>query len=230
MRDLLVEDDEVLDAEVLPYLISMVDLEQEEVVGLLRPFLGLSDRWNDRAGWAPGRVRASWHTRAAVDLFKQLLGDAARIYAHNMNCPRSAFCARQLSPLPGDEEDAVRRLVGNALSNIRSVHSAQVRRLVEELAASRTLAEGEDDFADYLYEYGPNDPRWALSVLEIMLDNRGPVEPLRRGSGGGEELVRLVVRLYTDATADAAIKSRAMDALDRLMERYSYEAQHALEE
>jgi hypothetical protein len=72
MQDLLAEDDEVLDAEVLPYLISMVDLKQEEVVSLLRPFLGWSDRWNNRVRWALARIR-DWHTLAAVELFEQLL-------------------------------------------------------------------------------------------------------------------------------------------------------------
>ncbi len=60
-----------------------------------------------------------------------------------------------------------------------------------------------------------------------MLDNQHQIEHLRRG---GEELVRLVLRLYTDPTADAATKSRAMDAFDKLMERYAYEAQRALDE
>ncbi len=41
--------------------------------------------------------------------------------------------------------------------------------------------------------------------------------------------MRLVLRIYTDPTADAAIESRAMDAFDRVMERYAYEAQRALE-
>jgi hypothetical protein len=68
---------------------------------------------------------------------------------------------------------------------------------------------------------------WALSVLEAALDNRHPAGPIRRG---GEQFVRLVLRLYTDPTTDAAIKSRAMDAFDRLMERYAYEARRALEE
>ena len=40
--DLLAEDDEMVDHDVLPYLSSMIDLEQEEVVGMLRPFLGRS--------------------------------------------------------------------------------------------------------------------------------------------------------------------------------------------
>jgi hypothetical protein len=59
-----------------------------------------------------------------------------------------------------------------------------------------------------------------------MLVNQHPIEPLSRG--GGEELVRLVLRLYTDPTADVVAKGRSMDAFDKLMERYAYEAQRAL--
>jgi hypothetical protein len=118
--------------------------------------------------------------------------------------------------------------VGNAFSHARGAQDPEARRFVEEFAASRALAESEDDFAEYLWEYGPDDPPWALSVLETMLDNQHAIEPLRRG--GGEELVRLVLRLYTDPTADAATKSRAMDAFDKLMERYAYEVQRALDE
>ena len=40
--------------------------------------------------------------------------------------------------------------------------------------------------------------------------------------------MRLVLRLYTDPTADVVAKGRAMDAFDKLMERYAYEAQRAL--
>jgi hypothetical protein len=72
MRDLLAEEGEVIDADVLPYLISMVDLKQEAVVSLLQPFLGQSDRWNHRIRWVPARIR-DWHTLAAVELFEQLL-------------------------------------------------------------------------------------------------------------------------------------------------------------
>ena len=153
---------------------------------------------------------------------------AANVYARNMDSRQSAFCARVLSRLLDDEDDKVRRLVGDAFSHARGARDPETRRLVEKFASSHALADGEDDFAEYLWEYGPDDPHWALSVLETMLDNQHPVEPLRRR--GGEELVRLVLRLYTDPTADAAIKSRAMDAFDRLMERYSYEAQRAIEE
>jgi hypothetical protein len=152
---------------------------------------------------------------------------AAKIYARNMDSRQSDACARELIRLLDDEDDDVRRSVGGAFSHARGVWDPGTRRFVEEFAASHALAEEEDDFAEYLWEYGPDDPLWALSVLEAALDNRHPAGPIRRG---GEQFVRLVLRIYTDPTADAAIKSRAMDAFDRLMERYAYEARRALEE
>jgi hypothetical protein len=152
---------------------------------------------------------------------------AAQIYARNMDSRQSDACARELIRLLDDEDDAVRRLVGSAFSHARGVGDPGTRRFVEEFAASRALAGKEDDFAEYLWEYGPDDSSWALSVLEAALDNRHSVGPIRRG---GEQFVRLVLRIYTDPTADATIGSRAMDAFDRVMERYAYEAQRALEE
>ena len=152
---------------------------------------------------------------------------AARIYARNMDSRQSAACTRELIRLLDDEDDEVRRLVGGAFSHAHGVWDPGTRRFVEEFAASRALAEEPDDFAEYLWEYGPDDPPWALSVLEAALDNLPPAGSIRRG---GEQFVRLVLRIYTDPTADAAIKSRAMNAFDRLMERYAYEARRALAE
>ena len=118
--------------------------------------------------------------------------------------------------------------IAEAFSRMRSVRDPEVRRFVEEFAASRALADGENAFAEFLWEYGLDDPSWALSIVETMLDNRHLREPLRRT--GGEELVRLVLRVYTDPTTDATLQERAMDAFDKLMERYAYEAQRTLEE
>ena len=46
---------------------------------------------------------------------------------------------------------------------------------------------------------------------------------------GGEHLIRLSLRVY-NATVDATLRERAMDAFDGLTERYEYEAQSALGE
>ena len=153
---------------------------------------------------------------------------AARIFAHNMDSPESAFCTHEPIRLLDDEDAEVRRLVGDAFSGIRSVREAGARRFVERFAASRALADGEDDMAEFLWEYGPDDPSWALSVVETILANRHARDHMRRT--GGEHLVRLVLRVYIDPTADAALRERAMDAFDGLMERYAHEARRALEE
>ncbi|QIN80149.1 hypothetical protein GBA65_18310 [Rubrobacter marinus] len=152
---------------------------------------------------------------------------AAKVYARNMDSRRSDLCARGLMRLLDDGDDQVRRSVGGAFMHVRGAGDPEVRRFVEEFAASRALASEEDDFAEYLWEYGPDDPPWALQVLEAALDNRHPAGSIRRG---GEQFVRLALRMYTDPTADAGIKSRAMDAFDKLMERYAYEAGRALDE
>lgn len=47
---------------------------------------------------------------------------------------------------------------------------------------------------------------------------------------GGDELVRLVLRAYTDPTATPETRTQAMDVFDRLMEHATYAAQQALAE
>jgi hypothetical protein len=151
----------------------------------------------------------------------------AKVYARNMDSRRSDLCARGLIRLLGDDDEQVRKSVGSAFMHARGAGVPEVRAFVETFAASRALAGEEDDFAEYLWEYGPDDPPWALGVLEAALDNPQPTGYIRRG---GEQFVRLALRVYTDPTADADTKNRAMDAFDKLMERYTYEAGRALDE
>lgn len=153
----------------------------------------------------------------------------AQVYAYNMDSAESAFCAHELIRLVDDEDEDVRRLIADAFSRLRSVHEPEARRFVESFAGSRALADGEDDFAEFLWDYGPDEPAWALRLMETVLDNRRPfARSLRRN--GGEDFVRLVLRVYNDPTADAALRETAMDAFDRLTEEYAYEAQNVLDE
>jgi len=50
------------------------------------------------------------------------------------------------------------------------------------------------------------------------------------GFAGGTELIRLVLRVHNDPVADDALRARAIDAFDRLMERFADDAQRALGE
>jgi hypothetical protein len=153
---------------------------------------------------------------------------AARVYAHNLNGERSAYCARELSQLLNDEDDKVRDYAAQAFYHTCGTHSPGLREFVEDFAASRALRAGEHEFSEYLWKYGLEDPAWTLLVLQIVLENDYEQEPHYSLAGGN--LVRLALRLYTDPTADHARRAHAMDIFDGLMERYTYEAQSVLDE
>ena len=152
---------------------------------------------------------------------------AARVYAHNLGGERSTYCARELSGLLDDEDDHVRRFAAVAFSHTSSPRSPDLRSFVEVFACSRALRTGSRKFSEYMLQFGQEDPEWALSVLQAVLDNAHDEKPY---SSAGDNLVRLVLRLYTDPTADQTLHTRAMDVFDGLMERYTHEAQSALDE
>lgn len=152
---------------------------------------------------------------------------AARVYAHNLGGERSAYCVRELSRLLDDEDDQVRRFAADAFRHLPGTQPPDVRSFVEAFVSSRALRAGSRTFSEYLLQFGPEDPEWALSVLQAVLRNAHDEEPY---SSAGDNLVRLVLRLYTDPTADQPLRTRAMDVFDGLMERYTYEAQSALDE
>lgn len=145
-----------------------------------------------------------------------------------MDSTEATFCTRKLIGFLNDDDAEVRGLVADAFSSMRGIYEVEVRQFVEQFAASRALANGEDDMAEYLREYGADDPIWVLSVLETILVNQHARDPVRRT--GGEHLVRLVLGVYTSFTADSELRKRAMDVFDGLMERYTFEAQRALDE
>lgn len=152
---------------------------------------------------------------------------AARVYAHNLNSDRSEHCARELSGLLDDEDERVRDFAANAFHHTSGINSPGLRQFVQTFAASRALRAGSREFSDYLLQYGPEDPEWTLSVLQAVAENEHDDEPY---SFAGGNLVKLVLRLYTDPTAGEDLRTRAMDIFDGLMERYTFEAQRALED
>lgn len=151
---------------------------------------------------------------------------AARVYSHNIHEERAADCARELTLLVNDPDDGVRDTVGDAFRHLRGSQTPGLRAFVESFAASRASRTADRQFFQYLLEYGPEETEWALEVLNIVLANKHDEGPYMFAG----DLVKLVLRLYTDPTADPEQRTRAMDVFDGLMERHSYQAQRALDE
>jgi hypothetical protein len=154
---------------------------------------------------------------------------AARIYAHNLvDGPRDR-CTRELSKLFDDEDQTVRRMVSDVIRTFRGEHIFSLGGFIETYADSRSLHSGLYDLATYLLEHGLRDPDWTLSIIQKILDN-----PYRdddsRWLRGGEELIRLVTRIYNDPTIEGESQNQAMDVFDRLMERFTGQAYAVLEE
>jgi hypothetical protein len=85
------------------------------------------------------------------------------------------------------------------------------------------------ELAQYLWEHGLLEPTTTLSLIRTALDN--PHEPGERHSHfNGEELIRVVLRIYADPGSTDAVRRSSMDVFDKLMERYAGWAYQILEE
>jgi hypothetical protein len=152
---------------------------------------------------------------------------AARVYAVNVGSDSSTVCVEGLLRLLDDEDEQVQSFVSEPFRSLREEHVYSLRGFIEAYASSRSLHSGLLEFAEYLWAHGPLDPPWALSVVEKVLGNRqGEQSELQYA--GGEELIRLVLRVYTDPTVDDPTRARAMDVFDRLMSELRGPAQMVL--
>lgn len=84
IQNLLALDDPVLDGEVMPYLTSMIDVRQADVISLLRPFLGRSTAWDNRIAGAMLRI-GRWQTTEAVALFEQFIRAVPTLSLHRLH-------------------------------------------------------------------------------------------------------------------------------------------------
>lgn len=153
---------------------------------------------------------------------------AARVLSHNLVGGPTELCEPRLRRLLNDEDKSVRQEVAWFVHRLNEEHVSALGPFLAEFAGSRCYRQSPYRFGEYLWENGPLDPVWALGVVETILDNPHPTEQ-HADPRGGEELVRLVLRVYTDPMS-TALRARSMDAFERLMEIHSGYAWRALEE
>jgi hypothetical protein len=154
---------------------------------------------------------------------------SARIYAHNWASHPTGQCEAGLLRLFGDADPEVRRQAAWMTRKLKPEHALQRQEFLLAFAGSRAGRSGASDFAEYLWEHGMLDPGWALSVAETLLNSR-EADDQYTGFSGGEDLVRLVLRIYTDPVADSGLRGRAITLFDQLMDRFSGYALAALAE
>jgi hypothetical protein len=165
----------------------------------------------------------------AVTRAAPLRQGAAGVYAWNLTKGFQADCLSGLCRLLNDEDEGVQYEVSQALRQLRGDHLLSLRDFLGSYAASRALHSGMKLFAEYLLKFGMIEPGTALSLIETAIENRyerGQMHPIFEG----EELIRLVLRIYSDPGTGADLRYRAMDVFDKLMERFSVWANRILEE
>jgi len=149
----------------------------------------------------------------------------AHVYAVNVD--KVPGVTYELAKLLDDEDEQVQNMLNSFLYHLQPDHIFTLRSFLEAYAASRAMrGKGLYEFTEYLWRYGQDDPQWALSVIDRILDNTYPVGDMRWGIGS-DKLVRLTLNIYHDPTA-SSLRGEAMDVFDRLMECYPGEAQKVL--
>jgi hypothetical protein len=155
---------------------------------------------------------------------------AAHVFTSNITTEASARCVDALRRLLDDDDKEVRRYVNGVFHRLRDEHFLQLRDLIEAFAASRALSEETHWFTEFLWEHGMLDPSLSLFAVERLLGNEGrEVDDPAFRITGGEELIRLVLRIYTDPSS-ASLRGRAMGVFDQLMDVYAGQAQAVLGE
>ncbi len=154
---------------------------------------------------------------------------AAHIYSYNMTDSSSDetrhLCQAKVCQLIDDEDKSVREKIDNRFVMI-SEHFFELRDFMEEfvLAEHHPL---EHPFAEYLWEHGMQDPDWSLTIIQTLLHKKEQPDQWRSGI---EELMRLVLQIYTSPTVNDATKDEAMDTFDLLMQQYAGTANNILSE
>jgi hypothetical protein len=151
------------------------------------------------------------------------------ILAYNVDAPDAAdYCFEQVRWALSDTDAKVREEVAVAFDQMSGPDIAERFDFLSEFTRSPALAQCLRRFADYLLEHGMAAPDQSLMLIEQSLDNAHQGDDARWFSG--EEFIRLVLRMDTHPTSAPALRTRAMDVFDRLMERYGDFADTVLNE
>lgn len=151
---------------------------------------------------------------------------AARVYATNITSESCTSCVNGLLQLLNDEDTEVRRFVNGVFHRLRDEDFIKLRDFISAFGASRALSKETHWFTEFLWQHGNLDPLFSLSVVKTMLrkSEESTAKDASLRFSGGEDLVRLVLGIYTSPLSDEELRKRAMDIFDQLMNVFTGQA------
>lgn len=172
--------------------------------------------------------------RDAVDMLLEKGSQAhkktlAHVLAYNVDAPDAAdYCFDQVRRVFSDPDAKVREEVSVAFDQMSEADIAERFDFLSEFTRSPALAQCLRRFARYLLDHGMAATDQSLTLIEQSLQNAHHDGDARWFDG--EEFIRLVLRMETDPTSGPALRTRAIDVFDQLMERYGDFADEVLNE
>jgi hypothetical protein len=152
---------------------------------------------------------------------------AAMIYSHNITGRPQDVCIQKLYELLKEEDKEVQDSIGRIFYSFHEEHFFALRDFIEMYAR---LSKSENHkFTEYLLDFGLLAPEWTLLVLKIVLDNRNFFDRSPWATGI-EEVIRLVLKIYTFPAISDHLRKTSMDLFDILIEKSPGFSQKVLSE
>jgi hypothetical protein len=206
----------------------------------IRPFIEamLSDE-DDVTRQAGGRLvcLAAFQYPEATSLAEQALqGDewlrrgAAQVYAHNLGQQDvEVTCQERLLQLMHDQDEEVRKYVGECFRQLHPEQVHRVRVFIEAFLASPALPLGARHLIDYLKPLAIDEQELALQATERLIDTLGHqiIDMQTSAALLEDDLAWLPLTVYTHADNDQ-MRARAMNTFEQFLLLGSWTAQEAL--
>jgi len=163
---------------------------------------------------------------------KVIIGDAyqrrgaATIFSHNLANYPEDVCEEYLTTMLNDEDEQVQEIIDRVFHDFDGEHILSKKKFIESYAHSTKNV--DHFYAEFMLNYGMLNPRWAIQVISDQINN---VEFVSSGKwhSGIDQLIRLVLKIYTNATEDD-LQNKAMDVFDELLQRFAGSAHKILSE
>lgn len=201
-----------------PYILSMMHHEKEEIQehgAQLACIAGISNGAMESEEASLTAQTLAEKTTSSIAPLHWKRG-AAKIYSHNITGKPKDVCIQKLSELLKEEDKQIHDTIGRVFYSFHDEHFFALREFMETYA--RSSKSDDHKFAEFLLEFGLLDPEWTLSVVKITLANKYLFDQSPWDTGL-EEIVRLVLRIYTNPTINDDLRKTSMDLFDMLMER-----------